>query len=472
MKYDPLIENIASYCSSEHHWNDMTYKKAIMSFIDSLSCAFLAIKSNQCKYILGPIVPGTDVPLGARVPGTSLVHDPVKAAFDISLLIRWLDYNDTFLGKEWGHPSDNIGAIYAISDYLAKKRNVRAQKTIKMKDTLNSLICAYEIQGRLSLDVSLNEKGFDHVYFVKVASAAASMMLLKNTKENIMNALSHAFADGVTLRTYRHEPNVTSRKSWAAGSASSRALTLAYLVACGEEGLPTVLSDPKWGLNSRLIQNDSVFLDGNLTLDSYVINNILYKIDFPAEYHGQSAVEAGINLHPQVKDCLEDIQSITIETQKPGITIINKSEFPDHWSDRDHCLKYMTTAALIEGSVTYESYHQKPSELFVKLWDKIKVVENKEYSKLYYDPDSRAVANKVTVQTSKDSFDSEVVYPHGHPRFHEQSFDKIIAKFENAAQDILPAGSIKKCLAMVNAPELLLESEFYTFSELMVPDYV
>lgn len=472
MKYDPLIENIANYCIEEHHWDDVTYKKALMSFLDSLACAFLALKSNQCKYTMGPIVPGTDVPLGARVPGTNLVHDPVKAAFDISLLIRWFDYNDTFLGKEWGHPSDNLGAVYAISDYLAKKRNVRAQKTIKMKDTLNALIAAYEIQGRLSLEVCLNEKGFDHVYFVKIASAASAMMLLKKNKENIMKVVSHAFADGVTLRSYRHEPNVTSRKSWAAGSASSRALTLAYMVACGEEGLPTVLSCPKWGVNARIVRNDDVLINGNLTLDSYVINNILYKIDFPAEYHGQSAVEAALALHPKVKGALNQIDSIEIETQKPGITIINKSRFPQHWSDRDHCIKYMTVTALIHGALNVEHYHGEPSELFRQLWDKVKVTENPEYSKIYYDAKKRAVANKVKVCIGKQAFEEEILFPHGHPKFHEASFDKIISKFEHAAQDILPSGSIKKCLSMINAPELLLESEFYSFSEMMVPDYV
>ena len=472
MKYDPLIENIANYCIEEHHWDEITYKKALMSFLDSLACAFLAVKSNQCKYTMGPIVPGTDVPLGTRVPGTNLLHDPVKAAFDISLLIRWFDYNDTFLGKEWGHPSDNLGAIYAISDYLAKKRNVRAQKTIKMKDTFNALIAAYEIQGRLSLELCLNEKGFDHVYFVKIASAASAMMLLKKNKVNIMNVLSHAFADGVTLRAYRHEPNVTGRKSWAAGSASSRALTLAYMVVCGEAGLPAVLSCPKWGVNARIVRNDNVLLDGHLELNSYVINNILYKIDFPAEYHGQSAVEAALSLHPKVKETLEQIDSIVIETQKPGMTIINKSKFPEHWSDRDHCIKYMTVAALIHGQLTCEHYQVEPGDLFRKLWDKVRVIENPKYSEVYYEPESRAVANKVKVYIGDSVIEEEVLYPHGHPKFHEQSFDKIISKFEQAAQDILPSGSIKKCLSMINAPELLLESEFYSFSELMVPDYV
>lgn len=472
MKYDPLLEHMAQYCASEHHWDDRTYKKAIMSFIDSLSCAFLAIKSQQCRYVLGPIVPGTDVPLGTSIPGTSIVDNPVKAAFDISLLIRWLDFNDTFLGKEWGHPSDNLGAIYAIADYLDKKRNVRGQKTIKIKDVLNSLVCAYEIQGQLSLKLSLNEKGFDHVYFVKVASSAAAMMLLKKTKDNLMNVLSQAFADGVSLRAYRHEPNVTNRKSWAAASASSQALTLAYLVVRGEPGLPSVLSCPNWGVNARLIQNEDVLIDGNLELDNYVINNILYKIDFPAEYHGQSAVEAATKLHSILKDDFETIEKITIHTQRPAMTIINKTSFPEHWSDRDHCLKFMTTAALLNGEVNWMTYHKEPSDLFRSLWSKIEVVEDAQYSQLYLDPNHRAVANKVVVTRRGESISEEVLYPHGHPRFHDQSFDKIVAKFEDAAQDLLPRCALKKCLTMIQSPELFIESEFHTFSELMMPDVV
>ena len=298
------------------------------------------------------------------------------------------------------------------------------------------------------------------------------MILLKKNKDNLMRVLSHAFADGVTLRAYRHEPNVTSRKSWAAGSASSRALTLAYMVVCGEQGLPKVLSCPKWGVHARLVQNEQVLLDGDLELGSYVMDNILYKIDFPAEYHGQSAVEAALKIHKQLQGSYQDIESITISTQKPGMTIINKQKFPDHWSDRDHCLKFMTTAALLEGKVDWKTYHQNVSDEFKALWSKINVEEDKHYSKIYYDPEHRAVANKVVVKTREKVFSEEVLYPHGHPKFHDSSLDKILAKFENAAADLLPSGSIKKCLSMASAPELFYDSEFCSFTELMVPDYV
>ncbi|MBI5397094.1 MAG: bifunctional 2-methylcitrate dehydratase/aconitate hydratase, partial [Verrucomicrobia bacterium] len=339
---DHELADIARYVACGQIDSRDAYETARYCLMDSLACAMFALKFPACTKLLGPIVAGTVVPNGARVPGTQFVLDPVKAAFDIGAMIRWLDFNDTWLAAEWGHPSDNLGAILAVADFVSRNKT-----PLTVRDVLTAMIKAHEIQGVLALENSFNRVGLDHVILVKVASTAVATQLLGGSQEQIGAALSHAWVDGQSLRTYRHAPNTSSRKSWAAGDATSRAVRLAMMTLQGEIGLPSALTAPKWGFCDVLFKGNRLKVPR--PYGSYVMENVLFKISFPAEFHAQTAVECALKLHLQVKDRLDQIERIELRTQEPAIRIISKTGPLHNPADRDHCLQYMVAVPLIVG---------------------------------------------------------------------------------------------------------------------------
>jgi len=380
------------------------------------------------------------VPGGVRVPGTSLVLDPVGGAFAISALIRWLDYNDTWLAKEWGHPSDNFGAILAVADYVSRQRRARGEQPYRVRDVLTAAIKAYEIQGVLALENSLNRVGFDHVQFVKVASAAVAAALWGGGFAEVVSAVSNAWVDGPALRTYRHFPNTGPRKSWAAADATSRAVRLAWLALRGEPGYPTALSAPQWGFQDVVLRGQPVVLAR--PLGSYVMENVLFKIAFPAEFHGQTAVEAALRLHPLVRDRLEEIAEIVIETQESAKRIIDKPGPFANPADRDHSLQYMTAVALLYGELRYEHYLEPIASdpRIPALIAKMRVIENPEFSRDYLDPEKRSIANAVQVVFRDGSRTERVLveYPIGHPRRRAEGLPLLRQKLARALRLVYP----------------------------------
>lgn len=425
MKNDDVIAKIAHYVATTSIKSKEAYETARYCLADSLGCAILALKFPECAKLLGPVVEGTVVPNGSRVPGTEFVLDPIRAAFNIGTLIRWLDYNDTWLAKEWGHPSDNLGGILAVADYINRKGT-----PFTVHDILTSMIKAYEIQGILALDNSLNRIGFDHVLFVKIATTAVVTQMIGGTEEQIYDAISQAWIDTGPLRTYRHAPNTGSRKSWAAGDATSRGVFLAMITMQGEKGYQTALSSPQWGFND-------VMLPVNLsrTLNSYVMENVLFKISFPAEFHAQTAVEAAIALHPQIKSKLDQIERIEVETHESALRIIDKKGQLNNPADRDHCLQYMVALGLLYGKVKAEYYENETATnpAIDELREKMVLVENKNYSLDYLDPEKRSIANKLTL-ILKDGVrlgPIEVEYPLGHKKRRSEGIPLLIEKFES-----------------------------------------
>nr|HMN59961.1 bifunctional 2-methylcitrate dehydratase/aconitate hydratase [Anaerolinea sp.] len=347
---DALLTSLADYVTSTPIQSQEAFFTARLSMMDALGCAMAALAFPACTRLLGPLVPGTNVPDGACVPGTPYQMDPVAAAFNLGAMIRWLDYNDTWLAAEWGHPSDNLGAILMTADYLSRRAAAEGRAPLTVRDTLRGMIQAYEIQGVIALENSFNRVGLDHVLLVKVASSAVSAQMMGATREQIVNALSNAWIDGQALRTYRHAPNTGSRKSWAAGDAAARGVFLALMALKGEMGYPSALSAKTWGFSDALFRGQPVKV--SQPFGSYVMENILFKVSFPAEFHAQTAVEAAIQLHPQVKDRLEQIERIVITTQESARRIIDKQGPLYNPADRDHCIQYMTAIGLIKGSLT------------------------------------------------------------------------------------------------------------------------
>ncbi|MGO2242203.1 MAG: bifunctional 2-methylcitrate dehydratase/aconitate hydratase [Halomonas sp.] len=444
--YDPELQAIADYVLNYQVASSEALETARYCLMDTLGCGLLALRFPECTKHLGPIVEGTVVPFGSRVPGTSLRLDPVKAAWDIGCIVRWLDYNDTWLAAEWGHPSDNLGAILAVADHLSQRRVAQGEAALVMRDVLNAMVMAHEIQGVLALDNSFNRVGLDHVVLVKVASAAVAAKLSGANREQMLSALSHAWADGQSLRTYRHAPNAGSRKSWAAGDATSRGVRLADIALRGEMGIPSVLSAPQWGFY------DVLFSHGNKGLSlkpaaerrfqfqrefgSYVMENILFKISFPAEFHAQTACEAAVALHPQVKNRLADIDKIVLTTHNSAIRIISKTGALSNPADRDHCLQYMTAVPLIFGALSAEHYEDSfhvANPLIDELRSKMQVKESPAYSADYYDPNKRSIANAVQVFFTDGSATDNVAveYPVGHRRRREEGMPLLIDKFKH-----------------------------------------
>ncbi|ATH95541.1 bifunctional 2-methylcitrate dehydratase/aconitate hydratase [Bacillus glycinifermentans] len=467
---DRLLEDIADYAVHATITNEEAIETARYVLMDTLGCGILALKFPECTKHLGPIVPGTVVPNGVRVPGTQFELDPVQGAFNIGCMIRWLDYNDTWLAAEWGHPSDNLGAILACADFLSRQRLAAGKEPLTMSDVLTAIVKAHEIQGILALNNSLNRNGLDHVLFVKVASAAVACSLLGGTKQDVINAVSQAWVDNSSLRTYRHAPNTGSRKSWAAGDATSRGVRLALMTLKGEMGYQTALSAPTWGFQDVLFGGKELTLAR--PLDSYVIENVLFKISYPAEFHAQTAAEAAIQLHGQVKDRLDDIDRIVITTHESAIRIIDKTGKLHNPADRDHCLQYITAIGLIYGEITAEHYEDEIAQNpdIDRLRAKMKTVESKQYSADYLDPEKRSIANAVQV-FYKDGTHSEniaIEYPIGHRRRRNEGIPLLKEKFINNLKTRFPARQAENINTLLHDSQQLKNTTVPDFMELFV----
>lgn len=438
---DQVLVDIANYVCDYQITSNEAYQTARNCLIDTLGCGLLALRFPECTKHLGPIVPGTVVPHGVRVPGTQLLLDPVKAAWDIGALIRWLDYNDTWLAAEWGHPSDNLGGILAVADYLSQKNISEGKAPLAMKDVLTYMIKAHEIQGVLALENSYNRVGLDHVVLVKVASTAVITHMLGGTKEQVIDAVSQAWVDGQSLRTYRHAPNAGSRKSWAAGDATSRAVRLAMITMTGEMGYPGVLSAPGWGFYDVLFKGRE--FEFTQPYESYVMENILFKISYPAEFHAQTAVECAYKLHQQVKHRLDDIDKIVLTTHESAIRIISKQGQLNNPADRDHCLQYMVAVPLVFGHLIAEHYEDDVAAdpRIDALRNKMQVEEDKRYSQDYLDADKRSIANAIQIffKDGSSTDKIEIEYPVGHRRRREEGIPLLEQKFKNNLATRFPA---------------------------------
>jgi 2-methylcitrate dehydratase len=426
---DHVLTAIADYALSYEIGSALAYETAGYCLMDTLACGFQALKYPACTKLMGPVVPGATLTNGARVPGTAYELDPINAAFNIGAMIRWLDFNDTWLAAEWGHPSDNLGGILAAADYLS-----RGGKRMVVRDVLTGMIKAHEIQGVLALENSFNRVGLDHVLLVRVASTAVVTAMLGGTREQIINAVSNAWIDGGALRTYRHAPNTGSRKSWAAGDATSRAVRLALIALKGEMGYPSALSAKTWGFQDVLFKGKPVVLPQ--ALGSYVMENVLFKISYPAEFHAQTAVEAAMTLHPQIAARLDQIDRVMIETQEPGVRIIDKTGPLANPADRDHCIQYMVAIPLLFGRLEASDYEDAVAAdpRVDALRAKMQVKENAEFTKDYYDPQKRYIGNAVQV-FFKDGSSSERVavdFPIGHRKRRAEGMPVLVKKFESS----------------------------------------
>jgi 2-methylcitrate dehydratase len=435
------------------------YNTARNCLMDTLGCGFLALRFPECTKHLGPIVPGTTVQNGARVPGTQLVLDPVKAAWDIGAIIRWLDFNDTWLAAEWGHPSDNLGGILAVADYLSRTNVAEGKAPLTMKDVLTAMIKAHEIQGCIALENSFNRVGLCHVLLVRVATTAVVTKMLGGTKDQVIDALSQAWVDGSSLRTYRHAPNAGSRKSWAAGDATSRGVRLAMMTMKGEMGYPSVLSAKTWGFYDVAFKGEK--FEFQRPYGSYVMENVLFKISFPAEFHAQTAVEAAVTLHPQVKDRLDEIDKIVMTTHESAIRIISKVGKLNNPADRDHCLQYMAAIGLIKGNLVAEDYEDDVASdpRVDAVREKMEIVEDDRYSREYHEPEKRSIANAIQV-FFKDGSSTEKVaveYPIGHRRRREDGIPLLEDKFHRALLTRFPAKRTDAIIALC-ADQAKLES--------------
>lgn len=463
---DALLTDIADYIHSAEISSELAYDTARHCLMDSLGCGFLALAYPQCRRMLGPIVPGASMAGGCRVPGTSIELDPVKAAFDIGTIVRWLDFNDTWLAAEWGHPSDNLGAILAVADY----QNRVQHKPFTVRDILTAMIKAHEIQGILALENSFNRVGLDHVLLVRVASTAVASRMLGCDYDQTVNAISHAWIDGGALRTYRHAPNTGSRKSWAAGDATSRAVRLSLIARTGEMGYATALSAPQWGFSDVLFGGKPITLAR--PLDSYVMENILFKISFPAEFHAQTAVECALTLHPSVKHRLQEIERIEMETQEPGVRIIDKSGPLNNFADRDHCLQYMAAIGLIFGELTAEHYTDNVASdpRIDELRARMVVRENESFTKDYYDLEKRAIGNSIQVHFADGTSTErvEVQYPIGHRNRRDEGIPVLKKKFENSLNDVFPVEQRDSILSLFSEPESLDRTSVSDFLEVLV----
>src|SRR5262245_6327305 len=384
---DQVLVDIADYALTYQIQSPAAYETAYYCLMDTLACGFQALKYPACTKLLGPVVPGATMPGGARVPGTSYELDPVQAAFNIGAMIRWLDFNDTWLAAEWGHPSDNLGGILAVADYLSRRNAAQGKKPLVVKDVLTAMIKAHEIQGVTALENSFNRVGLDHVLLVRLASTAVATVMLGGTRDQVINSVSNAWIDGGALRTYRHAPNTGSRKSWAAGDATSRAVRHALIALTGEMGYPSALTAKTWGFQDVLFKGKS--LSYPQKFGSYVMENVLFKISYPAEFHAQTAVEAAMTLHPKVKDKLDQIEKIVIETQEPGVRIIDKTGPLANPADRDHCIQYMVAVPLIFGRLTAEDYEDNIANdpRVDRLRSVMQVRENTQFTQEYYAAD-------------------------------------------------------------------------------------
>ncbi len=431
---DRELVAIADYVAGHEIASREAYETAVLCLMDSMGCALLALNHPECVRLLGPVVPGIMTPLGARVPGTSNVLDPVKAAFDLGTMIRWLDFNDTWLAAEWGHPSDNLGGILSVADFISRRNIAEGRAPLSMADVLAAMIKAYEIQGVLALENSFNRVGLDHVVLVKVATAAVVTSLLGGDRGRIADALSQAWIDGQSLRTYRHAPNTGPRKSWAAGDAAARGVWLALMTMRGEPGYPSALTAKNWGFYDVSFRGEPFRFQR--PYGSYVMENILFKASFPAEFHAQTAVECALMLHEKVRCRLDRIDKIVLSTQEPAIRIISKTGTLHNPADRDHCLQYMVAVALVRGRLTADDYSDEAaSDPRIDLLRSQMVVEEEpRYSRDYLDPDKRSIGNAVQVffKDGSDTGKVEMEYPLGHRRRRKEAIPLLMKKFRNS----------------------------------------
>lgn len=467
--FDELLTKIARYASDFEIKSDLAYETAKYCLMDTIGTGLLALNFPACTKLLGPVVEGAEFrPLGAKIPGTSYQLEPERAAFNVGAMVRWLDFNDTWLAAEWGHPSDNLGAIWAVCDYMSRKNISQGKKPLSIKDALTAMIKAHEIQGVLALENCFNKVGLDHVLLVRIASTAVACKLLGGSFEEIRNALSHAFIDGSALRAYRHAPNTGSRKSWAAGDASSRGVNLALKALSGEMGYPSALSAKFWGFEDVKMRGAKLSIPQEFS--SYVMENVLFKISFPAEFHAQTAVECALKLHDEVKDRLDDVEKIIITTQESGHRIINKTGELANPADRDHCIQYMVAVPLIFGRLRAEDYEDSVAKdpRIDALRAKMSVEVDDRYTQEYLQSDKRSIANAVQIfyKDGSKSQKVEVEYPIGHKRRRSEGIPLLIKKFEsNLAGRLSP----KKC-ELINklfADQKTLENTaFNEFSDL------
>lgn len=465
MQSDEELTSIADYVHDVKTFSPEILETARYCLADALGCAVLSLQFKECVKLLGPVVPGTIVPKGSRVPGTEFVLDPIRAAFNIGTMIRWLDYNDTWLAAEWGHPSDNIGGLLAIGDYISQTGS-----PILMRDLLIAIVKAYEIQGNIALHNSFNRIGLDHVILVKVATAAVVAGLLGLSKNQIIDTLSHAWVDAGPLRTYRHKPNTGSRKSWAAGDATSRGVMFALMVEKGEMGYPTALTAKQWGFYDVLFKGNPFKF--SQPFGSYVMENILFKIAFPAEFHAQTAVEAAFKLHGTAINRLQDIERIEIQTHEAAIRIIDKKGKLNNPADRDHCLQYMVAVGLLHGHLTAEHYENEFAQdpRIDLLREKMVVSENKEFSHDYLDPDKRSISNAVQIFFSDGTSSEKILieYPLGHRKRRQEAIPLLMKKLKNNLETHYDSEHVAKLMNLLQDQKELEQMPVQTFVNMWV----
>lgn len=464
---DELIQKIADYVHDYNITSDEAISTAKYCLMDTIGCGLLALTFPECKSLLGPHIDGTEVPNGARVLGTNFKLDPIKAAWDNGAIIRWLDFNDTWLAAEWGHPSDNLGGILSACDYISQNF---PERNISVRDIIFSMIKAHEIQGVMALENSFNRVGLDHVLLVKIASVGVISVILGLTKDQTIDALSQAFVDGQSLRTYRHAPNAGPRKSWAAGDATSRAMQLVWLTKKGQIGYPSAISAPTWGFKDVLFNGKDLII--NQEFESYVMENVLFKISFPAEFHAQTAVEAAVKLHHEIKNKFDEIDKIKIITHESAIRIISKEGKLNNPADRDHCLQYMTAIGLIKGDLVAEDYEDSVAKdpLVDSLREKMEIEEDLSFSKDYLDPSKRSIANSLQIFFKDGTCTDieEVHYPIGHKNRRAEGIPILIKKFEKNLMTQFSEDRVKGIMSLFEDNEKLFNLPVKEFVDLFV----
>jgi 2-methylcitrate dehydratase len=467
-KPDKVLTDIADYVSGHAIKSEEAYNTARLCLMDTLGCGLEALEYPACTKLLGPIVPGTVVPNGAKVPGTTYQLDPVTAAFSIGTMIRWLDFNDTWLAAEWGHPSDNLGGILAVADWLSRTRLAQGKAPLVMRDVLTGMIKAHEIQGVIALENSFNRVGLDHVVLVKAATTAVATHLMGGTRDEIVDALSNAWIDGQSLRTYRHAPNAGSRKSWAAGDAGSRAVRIAWMTLKGEMGYPSALTAKTWGFYDVLFRGKPFKL--KRPYGSYVMENVLFKISFPAEFHAQTAVECAVQLHPEVGHRLDDVKKVVITTHESAIRIIDKKGPLNNPADRDHCIQYMAAIGLMKGALTAADYEDAAAAdpRIDRLRAKMTCVEEKRWTRAYLDPAQRSIANAIQVffRDGTKTRQVAVEYPVGHRRRRKEGIPLLEAKFRTNLARRFPPKQQQAILALCRDQQRLEAASVNEFVDL------
>lgn len=471
---DTVIATIADYVVSPQPISDEALTTARLCLMDAMGCAMLALTDPHCRRVLGPIVEEAVLEKGCLVPGTHWRLDPIQASFNLGALIRWLDFNDTWLAAEWGHPSDNLGGLLPTAAYITQRHQRQAislpvpGRSITLRELLGHMVKAYEIQGVLALNNAFNRVGLDHVLLVRLSTAAVACAMLGGTREQVVSALTNAFADGGALRSYRHAPNTGSRKSWAAGDATSRGVWLAMLALRGEMAYHSILTAPTWGFCDVLFKQQPISLEREL--GSYVTENILFKVAYPAEFHAQTAVEAAVGLHPQIANRLDDITRIEIQTQESAVRIISKVGPLHNPADRDHCLQYMVAIGLLHGNLTAAHYESECAQdpRVDRLRSLMHVIENPAYTQSYLDPSKRAIANAVCVHFSDGSATEtiEVEFPLGHRRRRPEAIPLLHKKFKDNLAAHLPSQQCEQLSGWIASPTCFDDLQVHQFVEL------